>query len=151
MSETPENQNQETPKKWVRFDEEVDSANNAEYQGAVINAETTQVNLDKPKVENTELKITSPAVITSESVNVTIPRSNPATPEPAAAKAKALSTAIAMKNVDLRDTSNGRPTGQTVTQVGNAVIRQGFGKFVCRLSVSTNRISRLWLVNKDLE
>lgn len=125
-------ESQEDGKTWVKFEEESDEPAPAEYRGAVINAETTEVNLEKAKVESTEalksVPSAAPAVITPESVHVTIPRTKATSPEPQGkSTVKNPVNNIALRSVDLRDTANGR-TGQTVTQVGNAVVRQGFGE-----------------------
>lgn len=116
-----DSENQETPTTWVKFEEENEGANKSEYKGAVINAETTEVNLEKAKVDSVER---SPAVIPAESVQITIPRSKtPASENRANSQPQKSST---LRSVDLHDNANGRTAAHT--QVGNAVVRQGFGE-----------------------
>lgn len=115
--------NQETPTTWVKFEEENDGAKNSEYKGAVINAETTEVNLEKAKVDSVERNAQTPAVIPAESVQITIPRSKASEPRLNSQPQKSST----LRSVDLHDNANGRTAVHT--QVGNAVVRQGFGNF----------------------
>ncbi|XP_021939933.1 transmembrane protein 268 isoform X3 [Zootermopsis nevadensis] len=125
-----------------------------EYSGAVINPETVHVNVnqnvsrsvspEKPDVsvnKATLASCSSPqqysgAVINTESVHLNLDRSSlsravgedqqPPETTPTAAH-KLQDARIGMRNVDLRETNNGRPAANTrVLTLGNSVIRQGF-------------------------
>jgi hypothetical protein len=89
------------------------STSRQEYSGAVINTEAVHHNLDRSSL--------------SRSVGEDQQQSEP-TPS-AAAPTRPKDTRIGLRNVDLRDTNNGRPALNTrISTFGNPVIRQGFGK-----------------------
>jgi hypothetical protein len=91
----------------------VTSTSRQEYSGAVINTEAVHHNLDRSSL--------------SRSVGEDQQQSEPI-PSPAA-PTRPKDTRIGMRNVDLRDTNNGRPALNTrISTLGNPVIRQGFGK-----------------------
>lgn len=126
MASLENGQNSETKSKnWVRFEEDGSEVQSGkESSAAVINAETTQINIDKSKKEASENKA---AVITPESVHINIGRSN--VNRSASQDAQNINNKSALKSVDLRDSANGRPASlpnSGISNVGNAVIRQGF-------------------------
>lgn len=135
--ETADNASVSEPKKqWVKFEE--DSPENANQQGiggsaAIIEAETTQINIDKNRTEP-DKKAT--AVITPETVHINVNRPNvsrPVQPEPRLSKVP--ENKGVLKNVDLREVVNGRPapiTNSGLSNVSNAVIRQGFGMWIAK-------------------
>ena len=127
--------NEGKAKNWVKFEEDGTEVqvSGKESSAAVINAETTQINIDNiPKGSENK----SAAVITPESVHINIGRSNinrsvTQDIQPNSSSANKLKdNKNALKSVDLRDSANGRPSSlpnSGIANVGNAVIRQGFG------------------------
>ncbi|KAL0273660.1 UNVERIFIED_CONTAM: hypothetical protein PYX00_006285 [Menopon gallinae] len=120
----------EPKKQWVKFEE--DSPENTVQAGiegsaAIIKAETTQINIDKSRIEADKK---AAAVITPETVHINVNRPNvsrPVQPEPRVNKVP--ESKGVLKNVDLRETVNGRPSpiaNSGLSNVSNAVIRQGF-------------------------
>jgi hypothetical protein len=128
-----------------------------EYSGAVINPETVHVNVnrnvsrsvspEKPDVPVNKAAVAtsgspqqySGAVINTESVHLNLDRSSlnrsvgedqqPPESSPTTAHIKPQDARVGMRNVDLREANNGRPIANTrILTLGNAVIRQGFGK-----------------------
>lgn len=131
-----------------------------EYSGAVIDPETVHINVnrnascsvspEKPDASSNKAAVVassipqqySGAVINTESVQHSLdhsslnrsvgedqqqPESTPST----TAHSKPQDARIGMRNVDLRDTNNGRPAQNTrILTLGNSVIRQGFGKLI---------------------
>jgi hypothetical protein len=128
-----------------------------EYSGAVINPETVHVNVNRNvsrSVSPEKLDVSgnkagvaasvipqqySGAVINAESVHLNLDRSSlnrsvgedqrQSESPPTTAPSKPQDARIGMRNVDLRETNNGRPAASTrMSGLGNSVIRQGFGK-----------------------
>lgn len=129
-----------------------------EYSGAVINPETVHINVnrnasrsvspEKPDASSNKATAVassipqkySGAVINTESVQHNLDHSSlnwsvgedqqrsESTPS-TTAPSKPQDARIGMRNVDLRDTNNGRPAPNTrISTLGNSVVRQGFGK-----------------------
>jgi hypothetical protein len=128
-----------------------------EYSGAVINPETVHVNVnrnasrsispEKPDASSNKATVVassipqqySGAVINTESVHLNLDQSsiNWSVGEDQQQSESASTTApgkpqdagLGMRNIDLSDTNNGRPTPNTrISTFGNSVVRQGFGK-----------------------
>jgi hypothetical protein len=128
-----------------------------EYSGAVINPETVHVNVnrnashsispEKPDASSNKVTVAassipqqySGAVINTESVHLNLDQSSLNWPvgkdqqhpesTSTTAPSKPQDTRLGMRNVDLRDTNNGRPTPNTrISTLGNSMVRQGFGK-----------------------
>jgi hypothetical protein len=128
-----------------------------EYSGAVINPETVHVNVnrnasrslspEKPDVSSNKAPVVASsipqqyggAVLNTESLHHSLDHSNinwsagedqqQSESTSTAVSGKPQDSRIAMRNVELRDTNNGRPASNArISTLGNSVIRQGFGK-----------------------
>lgn len=142
MATPEESANSQGNRTWVKFDDDASGnslKSSQEANTAIIEAETTQVNFENNK---SEPKISSPledktaAVITPESVHINVGRpsvnrsAHVEIQNSSSVGSKSNDNKGPLKNIDLRDNANGRSNSLASTglaNVGNAIIRQGFG------------------------
>lgn len=143
---TPEKTNSSNPgpKTWVKFDEDAPENNlqaSQESCTAIIKAESAQIDFDESKsVKSESSKVAedkAAAVITPESVHINVGRPSVNrsvqldSQNNSSAGNKIPDPKSTLKSVDLRENLNGRSNSLAnsgLGNVGNAVIRQGFGE-----------------------
>ena len=142
---TPENTNNSGTKTWVTFDEDSPEGKapkeSQENSSAIIKAESTRINIEngKPDGEGNGEESAgnkTAAVITPEFVHINVGRTSmnrsvqlESQNNPTSTNSKIPdSSKSGLKNVDLRENVNGNSVGNSrISNIGNAVIRQGFG------------------------